>query len=281
MKKAVPYVVAVFLFVIGLALASPGAKAKIVVAARNLPAGYTLRAGDVETVEIPQAQAPQKGTYSDPQEVVGKTLRVPRVAGDPITAAVLGGVPDLSDRLKPNERLVAVKVSLSSGIAGLLKEGDKVGVTMVYGGGVGASSAPYAKAVLEGLRVVYVSPDFQVKPEESPGEAAGGGAFGGSGSAAAIGAPSQARTGVVALAVPIQTQAVVYDFSAEGGDPQVRYANAVELLSALDQTNAKLSLYLAPPKSQPLATSGLFLPELVVTPPPTPTPTPTPYAGGQ
>ncbi len=278
MKKAIPYVVAVLLFVIGLVLASPGAKTKIVVAARSLPAGYTLQAGDVETVEISQEQASQKGAYSDPKEVVGKVLRVPRVAGDPITAGVLGGVPDLSARLKPNERLVAVKVSLSSGLAGLLKEGDTVGVTMVY---EGAGHVPYAKAVLEGLRVVYVSPAFQAKPESQPvaSAAASKSALGGGSSAALGGLPSsQAHTGVVALAVPVQTQAVVYDFGAEGGDPQTRYVNAVELLSALDQTSAKLSLYLTPEKAQPLTTSGLFLPELVITPPPTPTPTP--YAAG-
>ena len=287
MKKLVPFLVAAFLFVIGLVLASGLALGhrteKVVVAAADLPAGHTLAKTDVT---VSRVSNPPKGAFTDPNEVVGKALAVPRMAGDVITAAVLGGVPDVTQKLQPNERAVAVKVSLSSGIAGLLKPGDRVGVTMVLNGQGGQT---YAKATVEGLRVLYVSPDFQAQPEAASalGAQDDTGVMSGATTTTTMGgAPSQAQTGVVVLAVPTSAQAVVYDFSDLGLPAETREVNAVELLSALDQSGAKLSLYLAPKQAQPMTTGGLLLPDLVVTPGPTPTPnpnaTPTPTAqGGQ
>lgn len=261
MKRYVPIVVAIVLFLVGLMLASgvtTPTKA-VVVAAQDLSAGHTITENDVTVVAVTN---PPVGAITDPDQVIGQTLAVPRMAGDVITAAALGGMPDLTERLKPDERLVAVKVSLSSGIAGLLRPGDRVGVTMV----VNQGDQIYAKATVEDLRVVWVSPDFQpqlANQEDALG--VGGG----------ITLNTQAREGVVALAVPVEAMAVVYDFSELGLPPEIRRVNAVELLSALDQggTQVKLSLYLVPDdKAQPLASAGLVLPSLVVTPGPTPTP---------
>ena len=269
MKKAVPYIIAFVLFLLGVLLAMPSGKATIVVAARDLPAGHVLQADDLQTAKVSSTEKP-RGAYAKPEDVVGKALRVPRVAGDPITASAVGGAPDLSEELKPNERLVAVKVSLSSGLAGLLSKGDTVGVTMVWG-----NNKPYAKAVLEGLRVVYVDPAFRAKPEDALTSSSSSSSSLGGGAGLGM---EQATEGVIALAVPTPAQAVVYSFP-DSGVTETRYVNAVELLSALDQTGAKLSLYLVPKKNAPLVTSGLFLPDLVVTPPPTPTPTASPIGG--
>ena len=146
-----------------------------------------------------------------------------------------------------------------------------MGVTLIFGH-QGFDQGLYAKATIENLRVVWVSPDFQAHSPNAQQQQedilVGGG----------LALPTQAKEGVVALAVPISAQTVIYDFSDLGLPPETRTVNAVELLSALDQggTGVKLSLYLVPEKAQPLVSSGLFLPELVVTPGSTPTPTPTP-----
>ena len=265
MKKAIPFIAAGILFLIGLALASglalAGKTQKVVVAAHDLPAGHTLMDGDLTVAKV--SNAPE-GAYTDPAAAVGQTLAVPRMAGDVITANTLGGLPDIAQQLAPNERAVAVKVSLSSGIAGLLEPGDRVGVTMVLNGSGGTA---YAKATVENLRVIYVSPDFQAPaPAEKTEDDTGMGA----------GLNAQASEGVVVLAVPIAAQAIVYDFSDLGLPVETRNVNAVELLSALDQSTAKLSLYLTPAQAQPLMSSGLLLPDLVIIPDVTPTPTPTP-----
>ena len=82
------------------------------------------------------------------------------------------------------------------------------------------------------------------------------------------------------LAVPVAMTALLYDFSMQDSNipNAVRQINAIELLSALDHAdNAFLSLYLMPEGAQEFSTSGLWMPDLVVTAGPTPTPTVTPY----
>lgn len=269
MKRFAPILAGVFMFAIGIVLAlsvsGRGKARKVVVAVVDMQAGHTISQGDVKTAVLSNAPA---GAFADPSQVIGKTLAVPRMAGDVITQSALGGVPDPAQQLKPNERAVAVKVSMSSGVAGLLRPGDHVGVTMVLNRGL--DKGLYAKATVENLRVLWVSPEFQVEYNETDLEDKKSGL--------SVASPRQAREGVVVLAVPVSAEAVVYDFSDLGLPPETRRVSAVELLSALDQggSGVKLSLYLSPTKALPLTTAGLYLPNLVVTPGATPTPTPAP-----
>ena len=86
------------------------------------------------------------------------------------------------------------------------------------------------------------------------------------------------QEGTVLLAVPTDAQVLVYDFSAQLSPNELVWVNAIELLVALDSSReASLSLYMVPDGAQEFATSGLFLPDLVITPGPTPTPTETPF----
>ncbi len=181
--------------------------------------------------------------------------------------------------LGPDERAVAVEVTDSAGLAGLLKPGDRVGVTAILTAGDFTTQGVFSKAVVENLRVLYIQPSFAA---EDPA------------ASAAVVTPDpltgiamqrqREKQGVVVLAVPVKAQAVVYDFQSAGlqATAAVRLVNAVELLSALDQAdNVKLSLYLMPKDPQPMNTSGLWLPDLVIRDvTPTPTPTPIGMAGG-
>jgi hypothetical protein len=79
----------------------------------------------------------------------------------------------------------------------------------------------------------------------------------------------------VVLAVPVEAITIGYDFSDLGIASASLLASLTDLLPALDQVDTvRLSLFLEPEKPDPFLTSGLFLPDLVITPMPTPTPTP-------
>ena len=206
-------------------------KRQVVVAARDLGAGVALIPSDLTTVTMPGDQAPADGV-TDPGKLVGQTLAVVRFAGEPITLKHLGPAVDL----KADERGVAVKVRADTGLAGLLRPGMTVGVVATLRVSPPAvtddaiphmqGNAVYAKLLLEGLRVVYVSPDFQARPDvpvtlqatiqggKASSGAVGGGLFGGSAPASASqGSSDQSsapKEGVVLLAAGTKPQQVLY-----------------------------------------------------------------------
>ncbi|WP_322507232.1 RcpC/CpaB family pilus assembly protein, partial [Anaerolinea sp.] len=147
--------------------------------------------------------------------------------------------------LQPNERAVALSVSASQGIAGLLKPGDRVGLTVI----VTVNQQMYAKYLAGGL-------------------------FGG-GSSAPVDTGGAAK-GLVVLAIPVDAQTVVYDFSLQGAVSESKPVYLVDVLPALSaQNNVQFGLVLEPEQAQDVRTSGIALPALAVTPNATYTPTPT------
>ncbi len=175
----------------------------IVVAARDLGAGAALTPADLALRTLPADQAPPDAT-SDPATLVGHTLAVARFQGEPISPKHLG--PGVS--LEPDERAVAVRVKRDRGLAGLLRPGARVGVVATL---PDTDGDLFAKAVIEDLRVLYVSPEFQAKPETpvtaqmtvSDGEPSGLTASPGRSN-------TPANEGVILLAAPIEPQAIAY-----------------------------------------------------------------------
>lgn len=272
MKKVLPYLLAAVVFLFALALLRPPAQTQVVTAALDLPAGHTLTEGDLTLRSMPAEVLPAEGVITDPAQAVGQTLRVDRTAGDVILTTHLG---ESQVALKPDERAVAVHVTDASGMGGVLKPGDLVGVSaVIFKQGMGEEAGIFSKTTIEGLRVLYVQPSFVaedpaqsavITPDPKTGLAV---------------QRQRSKEGVIILAVPVQAQAVVYDFQTAGiqATSAVRLVNAVELLTALDQAdNARLSLYMLPKDAREMTTSGLWLPELVIRQV-TPTPTPTPVA---
>ncbi len=185
----------------------------LVVAARDLGAGATLAAVDLTTIQVDAAAAPADAV-ADPARLVGETLAVVRFTGEPVTARHLGPAVTLA----PDERGIAVKVQAETGLAGLLRPGMRVGIVATL---ADTERAVYAKSLLEGLRVVYVSPDFQARPY-TPATASAtvtnsGGPSTGSGSGAtntptsSAGSSGTVREGVLVLAASTQAQAVRYE----------------------------------------------------------------------
>lgn len=270
MKKFLPVLLAAFAFVVFLVLNRPEQPAAVVVAARDLPAGTTLSAADLAIRELPKSLAPEQA-IADPADLVGQRLRVPRSAGDTVLPGHLGGE---ALELQPNERAVAVSVSDASGLAGLLKPGDQVGVTAI----LGSQQAIYSKTTVEGVRVLWISPSFQRAevPASQATPEPGGLSLGNS---SPVSSAAAAPKGIIILAVPTDLQTISYTWIGANVPPEQRKVSAIELLAALQAQGAQLSLYLLPENPTTFQTGGLPLSSLVITPGPTITPTPTGMPG--
>ncbi len=255
-------------------LLSQSQTVQVVVAARDLAPGQAISEGDVTLQAMPENLAPEDALTSI-ESVLGQTLAVPRSAGDVIRQAHLG--PWQFD-LEPNERAMAIQVNDASGVAGVLKPGDKVGVVALIDDQTfvqailarfpveeaGETQTPlvsgdYAKVVIEGLRVLYVSPDFQALHETGSEDPLLG----------SIGS-MKAKEGAVVVAVPAEPVNVVYEFQTFGAENVTMPVNPVELLAALQMSDgARLSLFLVPPNAEvSIRTSGFFVPAMVVFPQP-------------
>lgn len=264
-KKAIPYVLALVVFLGALVLMRPAPSTKVVTAAADLSAGHVLTEADLVLQALPSDVVPADAV-ADVAQLVGQSLRIDRGQGDVIRLSHLGEMV----ALQPNERAVAVKVTDASGLGGLLAPGQRVGVVATINQQSYDVSGAFSKATIEGLTVLYVDPNFLVndttiQPVGTP-------------SASLVSGYSTANErssdGVVVLAVPIELQTIYYDFSATGGITDSRKVNAIELLAALSTGSAEITLYLMPQEQAVQFNSpGLWIPGLVVTQEPTATPT--------
>jgi Flp pilus assembly protein CpaB len=116
-----------------MALTSTVKPVQVVVAAQDLNAGTQLTADNLEVRTVPRGGLPE-GTFSNVADLIGKTLTVARVSGDPITAYVVGdtgsdaGIPAM---LEPNTVAIAVRVDQATGLAGVLRPGQHVTIIAI------------------------------------------------------------------------------------------------------------------------------------------------------
>lgn len=98
----------------------PPAATTVRVAARDLPAGQVLSAGDLVAVAVPAGVVPD-GVVAAPE---GRLLAAPLRAGEPVTDVRLVG-PDLAGSLPAHRVAAPVRLS-DAGQAALLTVGDRV-----------------------------------------------------------------------------------------------------------------------------------------------------------
>jgi pilus assembly protein CpaB len=278
MKKLLPILLAAVAFIVVLLILSPTPDENVLVASNDLSMGHVIEDGDFIYATFPSDMIPDDAVYES-SEIMGLTLMTGRSQGDIIRMSNIGTEPMA---LAPNERAVAITVNNASGLAGLLRAGDMVGVIAVISSNTSGESGTYSKSAMENLRVLYLSPDFQAKDSEDTVLTSE------TDNTTATVRTDRKSEGAVILAVPTIMETIVYDF--EDVDPeletQLRTVNVVEMLTALEASdNAELYLYLMPREAEKMVTSGLWLPELVIKPyKPTPTinpillETPTPEA---
>jgi pilus assembly protein CpaB len=270
MKKILPILLAAVAFIVVLLILSPAPEENVLVAASDLTMGHILAEGDVVYATFPKEMVPEDAVY-EPKEIIGLTLLTGRSQGDIIRKSNIGDQPMA---LAPNERAVAITVDNASGLAGLLRPGDMVGVTAVIDSGSIGEIGTYSKSAIENLRVLYLSPDFQATDETNNVVTKE------TDNTTSTVETERKSEGALVLAVPIKAETIIYDFKDVEPElgTQKRMVNAVEMLIALEASdNAKLYLYLMPRNAEEMVTSGLWLPELVIKPY-KPTPTVNPFA---
>jgi len=271
MKKLLPLILAAVAFVILLVFLQPAPKAQTVVASRDLPAGHTIVLEDLKLQEMDEALIPDNAIM-DLMEAVGMTLSVDRSQGDVITQSHFGERIEL----KPFERAIAISVEDASGLAGLIQPGDYIGVNAVIYAEDYNSSGAFSKATIENLRVLYISPEFEAL-DPAPAVPADDET---SASLMQLGVqPERELKGTLVLAASIKEEIITYNHADhyENLENVEIVITQLELLSALENAdNAHLSVYLMPKDPENVVSSGLWVPDLVVTPAFTPTPTQTP-----
>ncbi len=270
----VPIVLAVLIGLLTIVLLNGMIRPVPVVVAKVVIAPGTMLTAELVEVKTVPAQARPKDAFAQADQVVGKMVAVGRAPGDIVTASILGdtaqaGIPA---ELPEGHVALAVKVDLSSGVAGLLRPGQTVTVIGMLSpdilqdvntlepvsieipepaGPIDPAAptpeptppptarppqAPLARLALTGVKVLMVPQSFRY--EEVPAGASEEQMF----SSARTTSASQSGS-VIVLDVPTQTVEVLPGLSL----------NAATLIAALDKYGA-LTLAMEP-------AAGLTLPE--------------------
>lgn len=250
----------------------------LVVAARDLGAGTVLGAADLEVRHVP-LPLPTADGLADPTPLLGRTLSVVRFAGETVTAQHMGPAVPLAS----HERGIAVRVTPDTGLAGLLQPGQRVGLVAVVSDRQGQNEFGFAKALIENVRVLWVSPSFRLRPASFLPDAE---------SAAERRLPTD---GLVMLAASTQPAPILYETQhtlqvravhkalaaeaaagewtdlAESVDaeqlqeelPQVIWGVPLEMIAALNHAGSSFTLVMQPPVGDPYTTPGFSLERLL------------------
>jgi pilus assembly protein CpaB len=103
---------------------------KVVVAAADLQLGAELKAGDLRAIPWPAGAVPE-GSFSNPEELVGRGLILPVVQNEPFLPSKLApkeagsGLPPV---IAPGFRALSVRVNDVVGVAGYVLPGTRVDV---------------------------------------------------------------------------------------------------------------------------------------------------------
>ncbi|HBK06082.1 MAG TPA: Flp pilus assembly protein CpaB [Acetobacteraceae bacterium] len=143
----------------------PPVTARILTAARDIPAGNLVKPGDLSTKEVPLASVPAGSTMDTEEErrgIVGAMLRRGLNYGEPIRLADAlrpGDHGFLAAVLKGDMRAVTVGVDAITSTAGLIWPGDRVDLILTQN--IGDAALPIgrrvvAETVVSDIRVIAI-----------------------------------------------------------------------------------------------------------------------------
>lgn len=144
---------------------------KVVAAADTLPQGITLTNKEIVLLDWP-SDVPLTGSFSKPEEVIGRPLIYSLGPKEPILKRDLGisgsGI-GLSGRIPPGMRATAVRSNEIVGVAGFLYPGSRVDVLASYTVPGATESRTITQTILQDVEVLTagqtIEPDPQGKPE--------------------------------------------------------------------------------------------------------------------
>jgi pilus assembly protein CpaB len=137
----------------------------LVVASRDMTFGTKLEAEHIRLVDFPSATIPV-GAYSDIDSVLGQTIKVFLVEGEPILASKLstaGG--GLSVRIPESLRATSIKVNEISGVSGFVLPGDRVDVLATIDN-YGKAGNSATRTILQNLEVLAAGIKTQTKNDK-------------------------------------------------------------------------------------------------------------------
>ncbi len=131
---------------------------KVVVAIRAIPAGATLEAAELKSVDWPRADLPQ-GALHDAGALVGRVTLSELVPGEPLFESLLASTKagrGLAALLPPTMRAVAVRVDDVVGVAGFIHPGDRVDVLVTMKPEDETDVPPVSRVILQNVSVLAV-----------------------------------------------------------------------------------------------------------------------------
>lgn len=130
---------------------------RVVVAARDLPAGHVVSIPDLASRDMPSAFIPAASWRPEEiAELEGRALAVPISRGDPVTRGVLveQDARALAARLRPGARAVTVPVDDVSSQGGLVRPGDRIDLLLAEESVEGTNRCVTVRPLLESLSVL-------------------------------------------------------------------------------------------------------------------------------
>jgi pilus assembly protein CpaB len=136
----------------------------VVVAAKEIPSGTVVTKEMVKVTAWPKTSMPS-GSFSSPEKVVGKTVKIKAVAGEPITESKMSGEgAGLTVFLTPGNRAMAVRVDEIIGVSGFIAPNDRVDViSTILPPGASGQGEKLSKIVLQNKRVLSVAQNVEQK----------------------------------------------------------------------------------------------------------------------
>jgi pilus assembly protein CpaB len=144
----------------------------LVIAARPLPVGLTVKAADVKVVKVP-LQAFPKGAFSKPEDVLDRPVTSTILVEEPMTEGRLaqrGSGVGLAPIIPVGMRAVTVRVNDVVGVAGYVLPGMRVDVLIT--GHPPGNPSMVTKTVLQNILVLSAGQNMQTdatgKPVDAP-----------------------------------------------------------------------------------------------------------------
>lgn len=141
----------------------------VVVAANEIPAGTAIndeliKKGMIKAVQYPKASVPT-GSFSSPEQLIGKTNRLKIMANEPILESRLAGDgAGLTTRLEAGKRAMALRVDEIIGVSGFIVPDDRVDVIVTTTPpGNKNQDDKVSKIVLQNKRVLSVAQSVEQK----------------------------------------------------------------------------------------------------------------------
>lgn len=127
----------------------------VFVASHDMPLGTLLRQSDIKAVRYPERDVP-KGVVVQTRDAVGRVVLVPISMNEPLLNSKLSSptsTEGVSSTIDPGFRAVAVQISDSTGVAGLVQPNSRVDVLFTRPGTMTEAST---STILQNVKVLSV-----------------------------------------------------------------------------------------------------------------------------